>query len=402
MLFGGRNTEEITEDALTVALSESFNKKLSSLESKALRIVSGMHSSVSELAAACEQFRKLNKDPDLEFIRASSITYVRELKDSYTNLLSRIISSHRRVNWENSATTYEKYSLYAADSEALLKEILEANTSFKMVLDAYPNDLKQLKKAFSSLESGLRMLNAELNSRAAELNEHNDLLSRINSLVSLGEELRGIRTSIEDINSQSNKRADIGKLEALEAAASSLATRKKELEMTETKLKAELSTIFGTIEKPAKKHDYLSTHKQKLAGLIGSNALLRNEQIYAELLKQLHELDSEISTGIISVKNKEEVRLAISAVKKGRLREMLEGLDEIKAKAMPLEKELADSSRLIEEIKKAMHDASKLESELCGLNEKSIKISKEREELKAAIESMFMVYYKRRIKVVLH
>ncbi len=398
MFFGrGAEEEEVREHDLVNALNESFNRKMLGLESKASRIAGAISRSRSDLDDACERFRDLQKDPDTDFTRSSSAAYIREQKKAYTGMLKRIIAFHTCDG--SGSTTYDAYYSKMQDTEALLNEILKANTTFKMVLDAYPNDLGAFKRAFSSLENGWRMLRMEIEARGMDIDEYRTLLVRIRELAALADEQNVVNESITDLSKEEPGSARTEEIEKVRAKIGTLKAKGEEIGRKATELNTEMSIILGTIDKPARKHDYLSMHKPKLTPLLASPSQLAQDGRYDEFYRQVGETKEEIEKGVITVKNEGEVRSAINLIMSGRVRAIIDGIEEMRVNREPVENEMHDLERTLAELEGAIRGASERESALNRMRKRLEEISRERDDLRGKISLLFFSYYKRKVKV---
>lgn len=399
MLFGGsRDAENIPIRALTGALSQSFDKKLASLDAKASRIADNISQSKRVLEAACGRFGELQKEPDTEYVRANSKTYVKEQKGAYTSLLKRILAVHLQEGAEGN--TYERYYSIMQDTGALLNEVLKANTSFRMVLDAYPNDLGELKKAFSSIEIHWRALSYEIEARNGDLREYKHLLGEIRRLIALGDEAKSVQAGIAELGSKESKKADTEEISRLEQKIGALRMQKEAIARKMSELGAERGVILSTIEKPARKHDYLSLYKPKITPLLSNPALLEQEERYGEFYSQVEEIKEEIEKGVISVKNADEVRRAIRTIMEGRIKAIMESVEEMRSNKLPIESEIRDLERMLQELRSIASGALQREVALESMKKKTEEIKGEQSALTGKIELLFLNYYRRRIKIV--
>lgn len=397
MFFGrDKSTHEVSVQDLESALAENFNKKLSGLDSKASRILESIERSKAELGKACKSFRALNNDPDMDFIRASSITYISDQKEAYANLLERILSSHGRVDGDG---TYDFYYSRMQDTEVLLSEILKANTTFKMVLDAYPNHLGAFKKAFSLLESGWRMLKAEVESRNEEVREFTLLQGHIRSLAALADEQASINSEIKGLEGGVPRNVDAAEIKSLEEKVMELKDARKALDHRSSEFNAEIGVILGIIDKPARKHDYLSMYKPKLIHILASPGQLAQPHVYDQFYEQVAEMKTEIGNKVISVKNEIEVNGAIDQILSGKIKELIYGMAEAQSNRIPLDNEIRDLERMVGELKGMVNGEAEKESTLASLRKRSGEIVKEREELKSKISLLFSEYYHKRIAI---
>lgn len=397
MFFGrDKSTQEVPVQDLESALAENFNKKLSGLDSKASRILESIERSKAELGKACKAFRALNNDPDTDFIRASSVTYISDQKEAYANLLERILSSHVRVGGDG---TYDFYYSRMQDTEVLLSEIIKANTTFKMVLDAYPNHLGAFKRAFSLLESGWRMLKAEVESRNGEVREFTLLQGHIRSLAALADEQASINSEIRELGEGIPKNVDAADIKSLEEKVTGLKDARKALDRRSSEFNTEIGVILGIIDKPARKHDYLSMYKPKLTHILASPGQLAQPHVYDQFYEQVAEMKAEIGKGVISVKNEVEVKGAIDQILSGKIKELIYGMAEAQSNRIPLDNEIRDLERMVGELNGMINGEAEKESTLASLRERTGEISKEREELKNKISLLFSEYYHKRITI---
>ncbi len=399
MFFGkSKEAESIPESGMIASLNQSFDSKLSGLDEKASRTLEDIAKARNAFEQACERFGALEKEPDTDFIRATSTTYVKEQRGAYLNLMKRILAAHPARKHEGNV--YESYHSTMLDIETLLSEVLRANATFKMVLDAYPNDLGPFKKAFGSIEMHWRILKSEIEARGSDLMEYNHLLSQIRSLVALSDEIKELNHEIVQLSSAAPKHADAAEISRLREKIALLNVQRETISRKLAELKSEIGVILGTIDKPARKHDYLSLYKPKLTAMLDNPSLLAQEERYREFCSQVADMKNEIEKGTISVKNANEVRKAIGLVLNGRIKVILESIEELKINKLPLENEMRDIERMLQELNDVVSGASRRETALRDSQARLAEIRKEQEEYRASIELLFSNYYKRRIKII--
>ncbi len=401
MFFGGsKEPESIAIENLAPVLRDEFNRKLSRLESKAAGIVTGIASSVKDFVAACDAFRNLEKEPDLEYVRTTSSTYVKDQKNSYSNLLSRMISNDTKED-ARYETIYDRYYEVVQRTGAFLNDILKANAQFKMVLDAYPNDLNKFKKSFSSIELQWRMLKTELEARNMDFKEYHETLGKIQALMALIDEAKTIESAMAELEGAPQHAVKKEEVEGLAGKIASIRSQEQAINRKISEVNSEIGILIHTIEKPARKHDYLSLYKPKLTPLLDDPSSLRNEDKYSEFYKQIGEISGEVEKGTIAVKNMSEVRDALEKILEGRLKSMLDEVTDLESNKLPLDAELRDLERMKHEMENLLNGDSQRESALAGMRNRSVSVKEDIEKIRSAVEGLFERYYKRRIRVAL-
>lgn len=400
-MFFGRSEdkpEDLEFPEAAGVLKSSFNRKLGSLDAKAARMMRSIDEAVVSLGAAAEEFRELDKEPDTDFIRATSTNYIKEQKNSYALLLARILSSHARQEKEHE-TIYDKYYEEIQRIGALLSDVLKANAQFKMVLDAYPNDLNRFKRAFSAIEMQWRVLKAELEMRNRETSEYREILEQLESVAALEDELGLLHRSMEELSHQSWRRVEAVEIERIEERIRLLREQGRLSAKKIAGLKADVSMILGALDKPARKHDYMALHKPKLMPLLENPDALRDASKYAELRSQVAEIKDEIEKGSITVKNAEEVGRAIDAALGPRLRGLLDEIYALESAMLPANSEIRELERESQELRDAVSGASKRVSAISRITERISEIGAEKARLSGNVERLFYSYYRKRIRL---
>ncbi len=399
MFFGGsKEPESVQFGDLAAMLRGEFNRKLAKLDSRASGIVNGVESFVRDFTGACDAFRELDKEPDLEYVRATSANYIRDQKGSYSNLLSRILSSDTKVDVRYD-TIYDKYYDEIQRTGSLLNDVLKANAQFKMVLDAYPNDLNRFKRSFSAIEAQWRMLKSEVEARNSDFNEYHETLGKIQALGSLLDESRVLESTVAGLEGAPRHEIREDEIDEIRKKIESVRAQEQAISAKASSVNSEISILLHTVDKPARKHDYLSLYKPKLTPLLDDPSSLRNPDRYAEFYKQIGETKDEVEKGVIAVKNVAEVRGALEQILEGRLKSMLESITELEANKVPLDSEIRDLERVRNELESQLHGNSQRESNLAEMKARAVSIKDDIQRTKAEVESLFERHYKRKLRI---
>ncbi len=161
MLFNS-GANEVRMEELEGLLNSAFDQKLSSINSKASALILNIEQAKLMLEEACDRFDKSGAPPDRESIRAASESYVVEQKSVYTASLRRLIDAERPLDESNLYTSYHS-KLVAA--RALMDEILKVNNKFRIVLEAYANELGRFRSAYSAMERAVKDLGTRLETK---------------------------------------------------------------------------------------------------------------------------------------------------------------------------------------------------------------------------------------------
>ena len=93
--------------------------------------------------------------------------FIKSQKGVYAKALKRLMQG-LALEPEIRTNSYDTARSVAGKAEEARKEILQANATFRLVVQCYSNYLGDFKKTFSSFEKSLAQLNAELDRKSAE------------------------------------------------------------------------------------------------------------------------------------------------------------------------------------------------------------------------------------------
>ena len=205
MLFGD-GAKEVKLGELEGVLDRAFDDKLSSINSKASGLILGIEQSKQTFIEACDRFENSRSTPDRESIRAGSESYVVEQKSIYIGALRRVIKAESSLSNKN---LYTSYHSKLASARGLMDEILKINNKFRIVLEAYANELGRFKSTYTSIDRAVKELGTRLDSKATELKEYNDVLQEIEKLAAFNKESKELEAISREI--ESGPAADIDK-----------------------------------------------------------------------------------------------------------------------------------------------------------------------------------------------
>ncbi len=399
VMFFGRDggSEDVAVERLPPLLQESFDRKVRDLESKAARLVKGIESSRRSFLYACEEFERLAIEPDIEYRYVTSTTYVKDLKNSYITALKRIVNAGEiKIDGE---TTYQRYSTGLASAQETINEILRTNKTFKLVLDAYANHLDKFKRSFSNMEAYAAELKSEMQLKSTELNQYESLLAQIERLLALMDELVIVKKEAEEL-ANAPKQEVARSPEERDILYKSINRKRTELESVKgsiQKINSEMSVLLGSIDKAARKHDHISLSKVKLAQYIHDQRLIFLE--YSDFIAQARELSKEIAGENVSLKNRDEVSRSLDSIVNGRIKEMVDRIQELDAARVAMEAEVRDLERVERELSNADLNAQHRTAAIARLRERTEKMLQEEQDTKATIERLFIEYYRKRIQI---
>ena len=400
MLFDGGVREARVED-LEGMLNAAFDEKLSSINSKAAGLILNIEQAKALFVEACDHFDRSTVPPDRESIRAASESYVIEQKSVYTGTLRRLIAADRPADDRN---LYTSYHSKLASAKALMDEVLKANNKFRIVLEAYANELGRFKNAYTGIERSVKELGLRLDSKANELNEYNSLLQEIERLAAFDREAAELARAESEIGQEpggppskdadaaepmrrllSEKRAEIGNLD--KAAFDARGT---------------IMARLAPLEKPARKYEHGTTSKMHLTYYLEDpvGTLSNNENAMREFSQHVISLKKEIQENRIVAKNTSEAMHAIDFVLHEDISSFIEEIRILKSKRDAAEQEAAGLERLIREIDRAEGEKKRKVMAASEIKEELKRISAARDTSKSKIEGMFERFYKRKIRII--
>ena len=400
MLFDG-GMKEARMDELEGMLNKAFDEKLSSINSRASGLILNIEQAKSMFIDACGRFDKSAAPPDRESIRAASESYVIEQKSVYTSSLRRLINADRPTDDKN---LYTSYHSKLASAKALMDEILKVNNKFRIVLEAYANELGRFRSAYTAMERAVKDLGMRLDSKGTELKEYNSLLQEIEKLAAFSLELEELGMAGEELDTE----AGVASAKSTDSAArlrESLSAKHKEIANIDKAIFDVRNTItarLAPLEKPARKYEHGTTSKMHLTYYLEDpvGTLAGREESMREFAKHVISLKKEIQENRISVKNAQEVLQAADFVLNETISQFLAEIEILKSKRRAVHQEAAELEGSVREIDRIEGEKTRKATAASELKEELGRIESARNAARDSIESMFGRFYRKRIRVV--
>lgn len=402
MLFDGGMKEARMEE-LEGMLDKAFDDKLSSINSKASGLILGIEQAKQVFLEACDRFENSSATPDRESIRAGSESYVVEQKSVYIGALRRIIKAESSLSNKN---LYTSYHSKLASGRGLMDEILKINNKFRIVLEAYANELGRFKNAYTLMDRALKELQMRLDSKATEFKEYNDLLQEIEKLEAFSRELEELEAVSREF--EGGAAADIDK-EANAAAGQfrgELAAKTLEIGSIDRAIADARSTILAhlaPLDKPARKYEHGTTSKMHLTYYLEDpvGTLSNREAGLREFSQHVVSLKKEIDESRIEVKNRREVAQAMDFVLNENIVQFLNEIEILKGKRKGIEQEIRELERSIREIDRTEGEKRRKVMAAGEIKENMQRVKAARNTAIKNIEGMFERFYRKKLKVTL-
>ena len=306
-------------------VNDLFNKKIAKLENKALQLMKRINDSRNDFMNACDVFEKLEAEPDTEDLGTSKPNEIKSSKHLYVEALKRLLLKTSSIQ---SKTLYHKYDNFLVENELLLNDILKVNNTFRKVLYGYSSNLENFKKTFSTYEAATKHLRSELDKFTEELNEYNKIIQVYEKFLEKLEEKRFLKKELDNISVQNSYEVPQN-INKIEISIKEYASELYELDAKMSVLKSNMAVIFGNLEKVAKKFDYTSTSKIKIADYMGMHTFetLKNPEIYEDFLKQIVSMGEYINKNKENIKNYDNIKDNIHKILQGKLKEYIDEFD---------------------------------------------------------------------------
>jgi hypothetical protein len=269
---------------------------------------------VSGFRNACDRFETLDAEPYVEGRYSVNINAIKTQKIRYVSSLKHILAD-MRLESADATNSYEKYAHALSALEGTVKNILEVNANFKIVLYCYANHLWDFKSLFSEIERHTSALKGELEARSDEFSKYSDVRSHISTLVGYYGVLDELRKGVDAL--KADPKEDGGDLDADSRNTNRMLVDKKaEL----ARLSADAAGIHNRItlltlplERASKKLDYASASRSKLHVFVENPIGAINSQSECdEFMSLVRELNNKINEGRMDLKNGDKVKEAAS------------------------------------------------------------------------------------------
>jgi hypothetical protein len=405
MLFGRGNpkAEQVQIGGVMPMLNSIFEQRMSKLDSQASRTLGNFEAAKGAFLAACDNFERLQVEPDMENVYfTTKTTYLKDLKVSYVTALRRIVNSSEMP--EGGETTYHRYQSQLEWLQRMINEILRVNKTFKPVLDTYSRHLERFKFSFANLERLTSELGGEVGFYSGDFRRYSELKDKIDALIGSLNELQSIG---EELAGASEGQIDTAKYDArkevLRSEIEKRSAEVRQIESSASEARKQISIMFSSIDKAARKHDHLSLSKVKLSSYIEDpgRTIMRYDESYSDFISQVESLKKEIEMGKVQVKNSDEVQAAIRGILDGSIKKAEARISEGEGLSAPARKEIKGMEDELKEIAAFEKTKSESVARKASLEAMAKDLNTECVSLKTEIERMFDEFYKKRLQIKL-
>ncbi len=329
MFFGREEPKkEINLKEFEEFVNDLFNKKIVKLENKALSLITKINEYRKAFIDTCDDFEKLETEPDIEDIGMSNSKQIKISKSIYVLTLKRTLIKINLI--QNQKILYHKYEQFFAENEVLLNNILKVNNTFKKVLYCYSNNLDNFKRTFSAYEDVTKHLKNELNKYTIDLDNHNEIIDKYNEIIEKLEEKKVSDNELIIKSSQNSSENQSQKIDKnIETSIKKSIFKISNLNIKISNLKSNINNIFGNLNKTAKKFDYTSKNKIKIEEYKNEYKfkMLSEPKIYEDFLKQIICMKEYINKNKIDIKNFINVKSSLDLILEGKLKEYVDELN---------------------------------------------------------------------------
>jgi len=394
--------EEAAVEELAQLLNRMFSGKLGRLEANLSGVPRELEALKADFNKACSDFEMLDAEPDVENMWNPNISAIKSQKASYSAALRNIIAK-LRTGPADAPNAYVGYKLLFMNIEDSLNAVLRYNSNFKTVLYRYPSYLKDFKRVFSSVEAVCNRIKAELDRKEEDYNAYNSISDEISKLSMSVEEINALRDGIRALEAsrdvQNQEELDI----AEEEAAGKAAAKRLEISAAAEQLSGitgRIGMLTAPLEKASRKFDHLSGKKAKLGAFLDDPvSMIRSEEDYRSFMALLKELGAAVETGSVDVKNKPEIRDALSRLVNSDIYYDIESLDSARKRIRELESEWRELDRVSGSIKAGREGREQAARQIESMNQEIGRIMETQERLKASIEKRFLASYSKHISI---
>ncbi len=399
MLFGGSEKEARIDD-LEALLNDSFDAKISSIDNRSSSLINSIEQAKNSFLSACDSFERSAKKPDMEMMwRATSEQHIADQKLQYIGALRRIIKSDTSAESKN---LYSSYSSKLAQARTLLDEVLKINNKFRMVLEAYSNELNGFKNAFTTMERNVKELGARLDARAGELNEYTETMKEIEKLQAFSKEAEELQMIDKEMEQGGTDRDTAGADSPIDSLKRELADSRLQISTIDkaiTDTKNNITARLAPLDKPARKYEH-GMSKMHLSYYLDDPAgrLLGNEAL-SEFSKHVASLRKEINENRIQVKNLQDTYHAADFVLNGSISALLDEIRILNGKRDAIHEKVESLERSVREIERVEGAKQRKVMAAGELKSRIEKVHSARNSAKSNVESMFEKFYRKRVKV---
>ncbi len=404
MLFDKNEAVDVGLDELYRLANECLDRRVSSLAQRCEPLAAELLRSKERFIEACDRFGRLDDEPDMEYAPEKSAGFIRGMKGPYAAALRRAVES-LDIRTDAHANVYERYKRLLSSLKSALNEVEKVNGTFRQVMYCYSGKIAGCKAAFASMERVRNRLASELERRAAEIANHERVVSRISALVSQNEELDQLREGMERLAAGAHRNAgavnahdgsDAALDETLRTEMAALAQAEGEA----SRIRHEIKAMTAPLVRAAKKFDYANKSRQGLCGFMENPVgTIRTAEDYSRFVSLVAQLDRALDSELETESSKAQ-RESISRLVHADILSMLEAyraceksahdagarLSELKARIGAAALTRASSER-------SMQQSGRLSQRITDAEKRAL-------DNKRAVEQAFLEYYKVRISIV--
>lgn len=401
MFFGKEEPQkQINIKEFEELVNNLFNKKIAKLENKASQLMKKINDSRNDFIEACNVFEKLEVEPDTEDLGTSKPSEIKSSKHLYVGALKRLLL--KTSSFQNK-TLYHKYDNFLAENELLLNDILKVNNTFRKVLYGYSSSLENFKRTFSTYEVTTKHLRGELDKFTEELNEYNKIIQAYEKFSEKLEEKRFLKNELDNISAQNSYEGMQNTNKNIEIAMKECTSKLYDLDIKISVLKSKIAVIFGNLEKAAKKFDYTSTSKIKIADYANEYKFetLKDLEIYEDFLKQVVSMEEYINKNKENIKNYSNVKDSIYKILQGRLKEHIDEFNALNENKKIINAEFKNLQNESKKQTNIENSKMKKKETIEMLNKNINGIDSEINAKKRSLENLIYEAYKKKILLII-
>ncbi len=400
MFLGRREPpEEVKASELPALLESLFGRKTLQLSSRAEAMLEELRSKEEEFIKACDYLDGIEDEPELEEVYLANTGSVKSQKSTYAKTLKRAMSEYRKA--ADSGNAYEKYKRIYTDAEAMIREIMGINGTYRLAFLAYSRHLGSFKKNFSSIEKLVASLKSELDRGEPYYSEYLLLKGKLSELMGVSSELEELKDFLSSHPPGSD--APPGS-EAAGELAEKLAAKEAEVASAYSAMlrsQQRIAWMLQPLERASRKYDHLSLEKRKLAEFISIPQSLESQEEYSIFAGLAKGLAAGIKSGSIEVKNADETIASVGFVLSGDLKREIERARSSREEKASLE---AQASALRQEHLKMLDKGSRAErlaTERKSASEDAERLRTEEKNLCEELEWLLKKHYGKTVKLLL-
>ncbi|MGC8479666.1 MAG: hypothetical protein ACP5M9_03290 [Candidatus Micrarchaeia archaeon] len=393
--------ESIELEKLMPILKELLDKSLSNFYSTCDETISSFNDYKEQFIKECHVLQNYDGEPIVEDMWTPNINSIKTQKISYTKTLARTLERNNEGEFD---TKYGKYKAELLSIQEIISEMLRINSMFKIVVMAYSNQLSPFKKVFSNMEKSRDKLSEAIDLIQPEYKKYEEIRNKIENLYGMIDEEKLMAENIKNIEQEINELNTKDSISLKDKLTQMIDDRKTELLSVEEKIKdlnVHLSGNLLPIDRAARKMDYSYLGSKSLVSYL-ENPLenFKEDKDYSEFEKLLDDLIGLLQKDAIKIKDSSNVIVQISKLKSLDLKSKVTELKDLNERKQFLLNEIQNNER---ELNEKMSKAKILEqkkSDLIQIKDRIEQIKKSEQSLRENISSLFLNYYKRKIKVV--